>query len=129
MGIFSSIKNAIWGEDEKKTGMDAAVETAKATVTKAKAKVDAQNTPITRDELEARIAAKPGAEKLNWKTSIADLMRVLGLDPSYENRKELAHDVGIDDYSGTAEQNIHLHKVVMQKLAISGGHVPKDMQE
>lgn len=128
MGIFSSIKNAIFGDDEddKKVAQPnqtkAPPKTSNAPATPAAA-------PITQDQVEARIAAKPGADKLNWRTSIADLMRVLDLDPSYENRKELAHDVGIDDYSGTAEQNIHLHKVVMQKLALSGGNVPRDLKD
>lgn len=69
----------------------------------------------------ARVGAIPGADKLNWKTSIVDLMKLLQLDPSYENRKELAGEVGIAGYSGSAEDNIALHKAVMKKLADAGG--------
>ena len=69
-----------------------------------------------------------GADKLNWRTSIVDLMKLVGLDPSYENRKELANELGDDDYSGKAEENIALHKHVMDKLADNGGKVPQSMR-
>ena len=74
-------------------------------------------------KLEALAAAS--AQKLNWKTSIVDLLKLLGLDSSLTARKELAKDVGLaGDFSGTAEQNIALHKAVMRKLAENGGQVP-----
>ena len=65
----------------------------------------------------------PNADKFNWKTSIVDLMKMVGLDPSFANRKELANELGLTDYEGTAEQNIALHHAVMNLLALEGGKV------
>lgn len=77
-------------------------------------------------KLEALAAAS--AQKLNWKTSIVDLLKLLGLDSSLTARKELAKDVGLaGDFGGTAEQNIALHKAVLQKLAENGGNIPKEL--
>ncbi|MGH8420332.1 MAG: DUF3597 domain-containing protein [Pseudomonas sp.] len=75
-------------------------------------------------KLEALSAQHPG---LNWRTSIVDLLKVLGLDSSLENRKQLAADVGLGAYEGTAEQNQALHKAVLKKLAENGGNVPTDL--
>ncbi|TXH04215.1 MAG: DUF3597 domain-containing protein [Nevskiaceae bacterium] len=77
-------------------------------------------------KLESMAAAS--AQKLNWKTSIVDLLKLLGLDSSLSARKDLAKDVGMaGDFSGTAEQNIALHKAVLKKLADNGGNIPKDL--
>ena len=127
MGIFSSISNAIFGGGDESgstgnnTSVTGAMQDAVASANQAAA---AQAASV---DVEAVLAAKPGADKLNWKTSIADLMRLLDLDPSYENRKELAQEMGNTDYSGSAEDNILLHRQVMQKIAQNGGRVPADM--
>ncbi|MDR1709636.1 MAG: DUF3597 domain-containing protein [Candidatus Accumulibacter sp.] len=77
-------------------------------------------------QLEKKAAAS--AQKLNWKTSIVDLLKLLDLDSSLAARKELAADVGIKgDFSGTAEQNIALHKAVLAKLAENGGNIPAEL--
>jgi 3-oxoacyl-ACP reductase-like protein len=124
MGIFSSIKNAIWGsdEDEKK----AAAAKAAAAAPKPAAAPAAPTVPVaavSEEEMAARIAAMPNADKFNWKTSIVDLMKMVGLDPSFANRKELAEELGLTDYEGTAEQNIALHHAVLNLLALEGGKV------
>ena len=75
-------------------------------------------------DVEAKLDGMQGAADLNWRTSIVDLMKLIGVDPSYENRKELVQELGRTDYSGTAEDNIWLHKVTMQHLAHNGGKVP-----
>ena len=67
------------------------------------------------------------AEDLDWRKSIVDLMKLVGMDSSYKARKELAADLGMTDYSGTAEDNIALHKHVMIKIAEKGGTVPSDI--
>ena len=67
----------------------------------------------------------PGADGLNWRSSIVDLMKLIGVDSSYGSRKELAQELGNTDYSGSAEDNIRLHKQTMQALARNGGKVPK----
>ncbi len=65
----------------------------------------------------------------NYRTSIVDLLRLLGLDHSLEARKELADELGIHAGApGTAEQNIALHKAVMAKLAENGGVVPDSLR-
>ena len=122
MGIFSSIKNAIFGDDDDDKG-----------VTKAKAKATATTGPkeraaISHEEVERRIANIPGADNLNWRTSIVDLMKLVKIDPSYDNRKELAQEMGNAGYSGSAEDNIKLHKDVMDAIAKAGGVVPDDLK-
>ena len=64
-------------------------------------------------------------EELDWRHSIVDLMKLLGLDSSLEHRRQLASEL---HYTGdTASMNIWLHKQVMQKLAENGGKVPQDL--
>ena len=55
-------------------------------------------------------------------------MKLLDLDPSYDNRKELAVEMGRTDYSGTAEDNIWLHGRVMDELEKSGGRIPASLR-
>jgi 3-oxoacyl-ACP reductase-like protein len=124
MGIFSSIKNAIWGSDEDAKKAAAAKAAAAApTPAAAPAAPTVPVAAISEAEMAARIAAMPNADKFNWKTSIVDLMKMVGLDPSFANRKELADELGLTDYEGTAEQNIALHHAVMNLLALEGGKV------
>ncbi len=127
MGIFSSIKNAIWGSDEgdrKVAAPEPAPAPARAPAAPAPAPATpAAPTPISEDEMAARIAAMPEAANYNWRTSIVDLMKLVGIDPSFANRKELAEELGMTDYEGTAEQNIALHHAVMNLLAMEGGKV------
>lgn len=79
--------------------------------------------------LTARQAAR-GGPALNWKTSIADLMRLLDLDPSLDNRKALATELGYTGAKdGSAEMNIWLHRKVMEGLAANGGNVPASMAD
>lgn len=123
MGFFSKIKDAIFGH-KAEAATPPPVETA---------------TPVSMPDLDAAAATAPavdvaaslgameGADKLNWQTSIVDLMKLVGIDSSYENRKELAHELGDTNYSGSAEDNIALHRAVMQKLAENGGHVPAEL--
>jgi hypothetical protein len=79
--------------------------------------------PISQEAMEARIAVMPDADKFNWRTSVVDLMKMVGVDPSFANRKELAEELGMTDYEGTAEQNINLHHAVLNMLAAEGGTV------
>jgi len=80
-------------------------------------------------DVESVISKMPGAASLNWKTSIVDLLKVLGLDSSLEARKQLAHELG---YGGntqdSAAMNIWLHQEVVAKLAANGGKVPESMK-
>jgi hypothetical protein len=78
-------------------------------------------------KLDALAAKNP--QKLNWKRSIVDLLKLLNIDSSYESRRELAVELGcpaglMDD---SAQMNTWLHKAVMRKLAENGGNVPKEL--
>lgn len=125
MGIFSSIKNAIFGKDE-----DDKPAPAPAPATAAPGQGGTgwgstkQKEGISEVDVEARLDAMEGSERLNWRTSIVDLMKLIGVDSSYDNRKELAQELGRADYSGSAEDNIWLHKQTMRELAKNGGKVP-----
>jgi hypothetical protein len=67
-------------------------------------------------------------QKLNWRTSIVDLMKLVGMDSTLQERKELADELGYSgDKSDTAAMNIWLHKQVMKKLQENGGKVPADL--
>ena len=69
-------------------------------------------------------------EKLDWKASIVDLMKLLGLDSSLAERKELAQELGCPpEKSGGdyAEMNVWLHKTVLQKIAENGGNIPQNL--
>lgn len=73
--------------------------------------------------------AAENAQKLNWKTSIVDLMKLLGLDSSLAERKELATELGCpaDKMGDSAEMNMWLHKAVLTNLARNGGNIPAHM--
>ena len=78
-------------------------------------------------KLESLAASNP--QKLNWKVSIVDLLKLLSLDSSLEARKELATELGCpkEKMGDSAQMNIWLHKTVLQKLADNGGNIPKEL--
>ena len=73
--------------------------------------------------------AASSAEKLNWKVSIVDLLKLLGLDSSLAARKELATELGCPAQAmgDSAQMNMWLHKTVLQKLAQNGGNIPQEL--
>ena len=77
--------------------------------------------------LDAAVKAK--GEKLEWRTSIVDLMKALDIDSSLNARKELAKELKYDgDTNDSAKMNVWLHKQVMAKIAANGGVVPADLK-
>jgi hypothetical protein len=73
--------------------------------------------------------AERNPQKLNWRTSIVDLMKLLDLDSGLAARKELAGELGYKgDVGDSATMNIWLHKQVMVKLAENGGKVPESLK-
>ena len=78
-------------------------------------------------KLESLSASNP--QKLNWKVSIVDLLKLLSLDSSLEARKGLAAELGCpkEKMGDSAQMNIWLHKTVLQKLAENGGNIPKEL--
>jgi len=152
MGIFDRIKNAIWGEAEAAEPAATAEPTATPTAqpTAAPATPPASSPSTTAQSAPAPTPSAPSAstagsaevdigavldnavsksgQSLNWKTSIVDLMKALGLDSSLSSRKELAQELGYTgDTDDSATMNIWLHKQVIQKLKANGGKVPADL--
>ncbi len=140
MSIFGKIKDAIFGK--KKADHDVQISVDGKTVSPdgnlrptppggmPSPTATTSNAGVMSDvDVEKQLASMDGADRLNWRTSIVDLMKLVGIDPSYENRKELAHELGDTDYSGKAEENIALHKAVMNGLARNGGKVPASMRD
>ena len=68
------------------------------------------------------------SDKLNWRTSIVDLMKLMGLESSLAERKELADELGYTgDKNDSAAMNMWLHKAVLQKIRDNGGQIPNDL--
>jgi len=79
------------------------------------------------DAVLTQMASK-NSEKLDWKKSIVDLMKLVGMDSSLQSRKELATELGYTgDKNDSATMNVWLHKQVLRKLAENGGKVPQDL--
>lgn len=73
--------------------------------------------------------AKAGNETLDWRTSIVDLMKLLGLDSSLASRKQLAQELKYNgDMNNSAAMNIWLHHTVMSEVAANGGKVPTELK-
>ncbi|HBK06799.1 MAG TPA: hypothetical protein DDZ81_13160 [Acetobacteraceae bacterium] len=88
----------------------------------------AQSQPVDVEAVLNGMASQKGGGG-NWQTSIVDLLKLLDLDSSLSARKELGAELNIHaGADGSAEQNIALHKAVMQKLAENGGKVPASMK-
>ncbi|HRN51172.1 MAG TPA: DUF3597 domain-containing protein [Anaerolineales bacterium] len=73
--------------------------------------------------------AKANPQELNWKVSIVDLLKLLDIDSSFENRKELAIELGVptEYLEDSAKMNTWLHKTVLKKIAENGGNVPASL--
>jgi Domain of unknown function (DUF3597) len=126
MGIFSTIKNAIFGGEEEKAAPAPAAPTATATA--APTAPVAAPAPAAPVDVEALMESKNVGRNLNWRVSIVDLMALLDMDHSLASRKELATELGYTgELNGSAEMNIWLHKQVMKELAANGGKVPADL--
>lgn len=122
MGIFSNILSKLGFGDAKKE--EAAAAPASAPQAPPPVAISAVDVVARLGELAA---AHP--EKLNWKVSIVDLMKLLGLDSSLGARKELAAELACPPelMSDSAQMNMWLHKKVLQKLADNGGNIPADL--
>ena len=121
MGIFSNIMSRIFGHKPKTAAPAPSPAPGVAPAAK-HAPVDV--TAI----LEDMAAANP--QKLNWRTSIVDLMKLTGMESSLAERKELADELGYTgDKSDSAAMNNWLHKQVIRKLSESGGKVPAELMD
>ncbi len=137
MGIFDSILDKLGFGDKEKEEVPAQEAEALVSDTSGESEAapqaaegnDVQAVAVVDvvSKLEEMAAANP--ENLNWKTSIVDLMKLLGLDSSYAHRKELAKELGCPEslMGDSAQMNIWLHKTVLQKIAENGGNIPADL--
>ncbi len=127
MSIFSRLKDKLFG-----TTVPAAPAAAPAPAAAAPAAAAAPERVIPLLDVEAVLTfmASQNAHKLNWQTSIVDLMKLLGMESSLAERRELAEELG---YTGstqdTATMNMWLHKEVMRQFAANGGKVPDSMMD
>ncbi len=135
MSIFTKIKDAIFGSKASaRPSAPSAPPTGTRTPSASSGTAAAPPKPApaaaepidVEAALEKMAAANP--QKLNWRTSIVDLMKLVGMESSLENRKELARELGYTgDPGDSAAMNIWLHKRVMKELAAHGGKVPASM--
>jgi hypothetical protein len=86
--------------------------------------------PVDVESVLMVFETERGTADLNWRSSIVDLMKLIGLDSSLENRKQLATELGYTGAKdGSAEMNIWLHKAVMKELEKNGGKVPSALKD
>lgn len=146
MGIFSSIKEKIFGKaEEEKASPTVIAETAKPVTADVAASPATSNSEVLADSSAQQTAAatpaeavdvaavldaavKKSGQKLDWRRSIVDLMKALGMDASLQERKELADELGYKgDKNDSATMNIWLHKALVKALSENGGKVPADL--
>ena len=136
MGIFDKIKGAIFGHHDApatpagppSAGVVSGTSSTAAATTPTPAPASAATMPTVDVEAMLEAKAKTYSHPVNWRTSIVDLMAMLGIDNSLAERRALARELGYTgDLNDTAPMNIWLHKQVMRKLAENGGKVPADL--
>ena len=129
MSIFGKIMGAIFGtkaEAATPGGTPAAGGSKPGTTTPSSTATTAPSVDVG-PILDKAVAAKK--EKLEWRTSIVDLMKALDIDSSLSARKELAKELHYTgDTNDSAAMNIWLHKQVLTKLAANGGKLPADLK-
>jgi len=138
MGIFDKLKASIFGQQHTASApaarppASAGVTGGSSSTAPAPAPAAASAPPTTMPvvDVEAMLEAKAKtySHPVNWRTSIVDLMAIVGIDNSLAERRPLARELGYTgDMNDTAPMNIWLHKQVMRKLAENGGKVPADL--
>jgi hypothetical protein len=132
MSIFGKIMSAIFGSKAAATPASGGAPAGGAATTgSAAAPSSAPVAPAQSVDVAAIVdkAAAAKGEKLEWRTSIVDLMKALDVDSSLSARKELAKELGYTgDSNDSASMNIWLHKQVMAKLAANGGKLPPEIK-
>jgi hypothetical protein len=135
MGILSNIFNKIFHPANAATNNESSASTTSAqapTSVPQGGNVNPAPTAMAEVDVEAVLngMAQNNSQKLNWRTSIVDLLKLLDLDSSLTARKELAQELNYSgDMNDSATMNIWLHKQVMKKLAENGGKVPADLKD
>ncbi|ODU06929.1 MAG: oxidoreductase [Rubrivivax sp. SCN 71-131] len=131
MGLFSTIMEKLGFGKAAAAAPAAAGAPAAAPAAPAAAAAASGPAPIPVVDVVAQLEQKAAAnpQKLNWRTSIVDLMKLLDMDSSLAARKELAKELGCPDnlMGDSAQMNMWLHKNVLAQLAANGGNVPADL--
>jgi Domain of unknown function (DUF3597) len=126
MGVLSDLFHKIFPASHPASQGDVAIQAAATPGTPAPTASTAAP-PVDVEAILTDMQSKSG-QQLNWKASIVDLMKLVGLDSSIANRKSLAQELHYTgDTNDSASMNLWLHKQVMQKLAANGGKVPADL--
>jgi 3-oxoacyl-ACP reductase-like protein len=146
MSLFETLKKAIFhnplarkssnpapATPSAKPAAPAAPAASAAPATRPSAAAPPASTPAQPDSVDVEAVLEAlnakSTQKLNWRTSIVDLMKLVGLDSSLQHRQELAQELGYTgDKNDSAAMNIWLHKAVMRKLAENGGKVPASLK-
>ncbi|MCC7052720.1 MAG: DUF3597 domain-containing protein [Gemmatimonadaceae bacterium] len=129
MSIFSRLKDKLFGAKPAEAAPAPAPAAAPAAAAPAP-DAPAPVIPLLDVEAVLTFMASQDSRKLNWQTSIVDLMKLLGMDSSLSERKELATELGYTgDMHDSASMNIWLHKEVMRQFAANGGKVPASMTD
>ena len=85
---------------------------------------------MERVDIEQVLDGMPGSKQLNWRTSIVDLMKLVGMESSLQERKELADELGYTgDKSDSAKMNMWLHKEGMKRMEQNGGTLPANLKD
>lgn len=126
MGLFNNLMSKIFGHTAPVGGGSSATPAAASSAT-APAAATAVPPTVDVEAILNGLAAK-NPEKLDWKHSIVDLMKLVGMDSSLGARKELARDLNYSgDMNDSASMNIWLQKEVLRRLAANGGKVPAEL--
>jgi hypothetical protein len=148
MSIFGNIMSSIFGHAKAETAQPSSAAPGKTSAPPSSSAGSKTSGPAPASPSGAKTAAAPAAaqaqvdvaavltglasknrEKLDWRHSIVDLMKLLNLDSSISARKELAKELNYaGDTNDSAEMNVWLHKQVMIKLAENGGNVPESLK-
>jgi uncharacterized protein DUF3597 len=132
MSIFGNIMSAIFGHAEASKPSTAQPATPGQSKPSAAQSAPPGPTPSGSVDVEAVLTklSAQNKQKLDWRHSIVDLMKLLDLDSSLAARKELAKELHYSgDTNDSATMNIWLHKQVMMKLAENGGKVPAELKK
>ncbi len=129
MGFFSNIFSKIFPSANAAEVVPAPPAAASAGAPASAAPAAPPSIPL--GDVAPILDAMPGASGLNWRTSIVDLLKLLGLDSSMAARKELAGELFYSgsDEPGSAAWNIWLHKQVMRSIAANGGTLPPELRD
>lgn len=130
MGIFSNIMNKIFGHKPKVTAPSNAGQSPSAPPPATATAVAPVAPPPQAVDVTAILddMAANNPQKLDWRHSIVDLMKLAGMESSLAERKALADELGYSgDKSDSASMNVWLHKQVIQKLSQNGGKVPAEL--